>query len=91
MWQIDKRIEDPAHPRGQISVFLNADKPLTPWGFRSPITWTGLVSGEEVEIIQNTASARSIINFDFKIFPEKYSHFKEDIVHLIDKCLRTLD
>jgi hypothetical protein len=91
MWQIDGRIQDSNSPRGQASIFLNANKPLTPWEFIPPITWTGLVNEQEVEIVQKSAHAFSIINFDFKIFPDKYSHLKGDIVHLIDKKLRKLD
>ena len=91
MWQIDERIEDVTHPRGQISVFLNADKPMSPYHFNPPIKWSGYFDSQEVEIIQNNSSASSIDAFDFKKFPDKYSHFKGDIVGLIDEYLRILD
>lgn len=91
MWQVDATIPELTHPRECVRLFLNADKALHPSTFIPPITWTGLLDGNAVEIIQNSTSAFSVGNFRFNTFPSKYNHLRGDVVALIDDCLRTMD
>lgn len=57
-----------------VSVQLTPDKALFPGRFIIPITWTGFVNGEEIEIIQNSFVAKSINDFKFSKFPNEMDY-----------------
>lgn len=91
MWQIDKKVDDyGGHPSGKCYIFLNADKPMSPYHISYPVTWSGQVGGYDAKIIQLTDSARRIEDFNFEVFPEKYSYLKTDIINWIDEYLHKM-
>lgn len=91
MWEINETFDDYSHPTNKGWIYLNADQEMNPYQIKYPITWTGFVSNNKVIIIQNSQSSKFIEGYEFKVFPEKYSDIKNQIVSIIDKYLRVLD
>lgn len=91
MWQINKEFSDPTHPRGKQGIYLNADKPMSPYHISYPIIWSGFVGQNTVEIIQKGESAKYKDDFEFVKFPPGLSYLEGDIISYIDNFLRILD
>lgn len=91
MWQINKEYSDPSHPRGKQGIYLNADKPMSPYHISYPITWSGFVGQNKVIIIQKGESAKYSDDFDFVNFPSALSYLQGEIATYIDNYLRILD
>lgn len=91
MWLIHKTIEDAASPRGKVSIALNADQAMTPYSWKPPIHWNGIINNKKVQFIQTSRYASDRDDFDWNGFPEDLAYLRSDIVELIDKAMRTMD
>ncbi len=92
MYDIHKTIEDDLNPpRNKSSIALNSSRPITPYSYTSPIEWTGFVNNERVKILHISPSSSHKDDFIFEEYPTQLNHLKSDIIHLIDKKLKTLN
>ena len=94
MPQIDERIRDSRQrtPTGNITIALDADKTIHYQHITYPVTWTGFVAGERVEIVQLDSSSSFMHDYEFRLFPERFDDVKSDVKDLIDNYLhRMLD
>lgn len=86
MFDIEERTK--AQDGKIILVRLKADKVISVFEIRYPITWEGFINGEAVTIKQEDRSASSVFNYVFDRLPEKVMDYKEDIVKVIDTFLK---
>jgi hypothetical protein len=84
-YEIREYIDD--IPR-KVSVNLNPDQGITPFTSSYPITWTGYIGNEKVEIKQIGILAYNESDFEFVTFPEKYFYHKRDVIGFIDEYLK---
>ncbi|MDM1412536.1 hypothetical protein HX038_17635 [Myroides odoratimimus] len=88
MWQINKRFKDSTELSGNVTIFLNANKPLNPYDISYPITWSGFVNNQPIEIIQPSSSSSFMENYEFVNYPKGYYIYQNRIITLIDELLR---
>jgi len=74
-----------------FNVILTPDKALFPGHFIPPILWSGFINGVDISIIQLKVSAKSVLNFNFKIYPDRFNDIKLEIIKAIDNKLRVMD
>ena len=92
MWDINAQFENLTGNGRKSTIFLKANQELNIFITEYPITWTGFIDNQNIEIIQPTSSSSFSENYKFKTFPDEYFIYKEEIILLINNRLkRALD
>jgi len=86
MFDIEERTK--AQDGKIIHVTLKANKVISLFEVKYPITWEGFINGEAVTIKQEDRSASSVFDYVFDKLPETFMDYKEDIVKIIDTFLK---
>lgn len=88
MWDINKTIRDITAPSGHVSILLNSNTTLHYQRITYPITWSGFVDNHPVEILQKSSMSSFAEGYEFRVYPDGYSIYEDQIIKLIDNCLR---
>ena len=70
MWEINESFKDSTELSGFVSILLKSDKPLNPYHVSYPITWSGFVNNEPIEIVQPSENSSYMSDFEFTKYPE---------------------
>lgn len=86
---IEQTINVPVYvsQRGRVTISLDADKPIDPYHITYPVTWTGIVDGERVEIVQPSSASLNANFFEWPVFPQRLDNLKSDVAQMINRYL----